>query len=197
MSAFKRKALVAPYRKNFFLVTEGEKSEIAYLKIVWNRLGLRERFTPRFLHDKASISSMLASARKAEKNSIFRASKGDEIWIILDYDEQCHFLSQFQELLAWENEKPHRHVAISSPRFEYWLLMHLDEKPSKERCLSDDYMQQKIPHFKDLPINSMICTRDSIVAAMNYANTAPIPTCENPSITGSGLGRLIERLMQN
>lgn len=197
MSAFRRKESLAPYRKNFFLVTEGERTESAYLKIVWDRLGLRERFTPRFLHGKPSISSMIASALKAEKDSMFRASKGDEIWIILDHDEQCHLPSQFQELSAWENEKPYRHVALSTPRFEYWLLMHLDKKPNKERCLSDDYMQQRIPHFKNLPINSMIFTRDSILAAMNCANTAPIPTCKNPSIVGSSLGRLIERLMQN
>lgn len=195
MKSFKRIGSVASYRKNLFFVTEGETTEKAYLKIVWNRLGLREGFTPRFCHEKSSIPSMLETARKAERNSIFNAAKGDEIWIILDHDEQCHIPSQFRELAAWENAKPYRHVALSTPRFEFWLLMHVDEKPSKERCMSDDYMQQRIPHFKNLPIHSKIFSKDSILSAMKRANAGRIPTCEHASVVGSGFGRLIERLL--
>ena len=102
------------------------------------------------------------------------------MWIILDCDEQCHFPEQFEKLSAWENEKPYRHVAISAPRFEYWLLMHLDEHPSKEKCMSDDYMQQRIPNFKRLPIGTTAITRERIMAALERANATVSPCCEYP-----------------
>ena len=184
------------YRNSFFFVTEGETSEEAYLKIVWNRLGLREYCNASYHHTKSSIPAMLATAAKVEKDSTFKPKKGDELWIILDYDEQCHFPERYEELSAWEKGKPYRHVAISTPRFEYWLLMHVDERPSKDKCMSDDYMQGKIPHFKKLPIGTTAITEPGILAAMERANAASIPSCDTPSVTGSGLGQLILRLIR-
>ncbi len=196
MSNYKRIQGRINYRKSIFFVTEGEASEEAYLKIVWNKLELREYCNARFCHEKSSIPAMLATAKKLEKDKAFNPKKGDELWIILDYDEQCHFPEQFKELSTWENEKPHRHVAISTPRFEYWLLMHLDEHPSKEKCMSDDYMQQRIPNFKKLPIGTPSINRTRIIAAMERALSASVPSCEQPYIIGSSLGLLIRNLLQ-
>ena len=194
MSTFRRRENQSTYRRIFYFVTEGAATEQAYLKIVWNRLLLRERCTARFCHEKSSIPSMLSSARKIEKDRSFKPRKGDEIWIILDLDEESHFPEQFAALAAWEKEQPYRHVAITTPRFEYWLLMHLDERPSKEKCMLDDYMEQRIPYFKNLPLGTTAITKARIEAAMERANSAPIPCCDNPSIVGSGLGKLIQRL---
>lgn len=196
MSNYRRIQDRCRYRKSFFFVTEGAATEEAYLKIVWNRLELREYCNARFCHEKSSIPAMLITAGKVEKDSAFNPRKGDELWIILDCDEQCHFPEQFEKLSAWENEKPYRHVAISTPRFEYWLLMHLDEHPSKEKCMSDDYMQQRIPNFKRLPIGTTAITRERIMAALERANATVSPCCEYPFKVGSGLGRLIQRLLQ-
>jgi len=196
MSNYRRNQGGSRYRKSFFFVTEGAATEQAYLKIVWNRLQLRERCNPRFCHEKSSIPAMLATAKKVERDSSFNPRKGDERWMILDYDEQCHFSEQFEELSAWEKEKPYRHVAISTPRFEYWLLLHLEEKPSKDKCKSNDYMQQRLPNFKNLPLGTTAITRHMILAAMERANSTEIPNCDNPSIPGSGLGQLILRLIQ-
>lgn len=196
MSNYRRIQDKRRYRKSFFFVTEGEASEEAYLKIVWHRLGLREYCNARFCHEKSSIPAMLATAKKVEKDRTFNPKKGDELWIILDFDEQCHFPEQFQELEAWEKEQTYRHVAISTPRFEYWLLMHLDEHPSKDKCMSSDYMQQRIPNFKKLPIGTTAITQARIIAAMERANLTAAPCCEKPSIVGSSLGLLIQRLLQ-
>lgn len=114
MSNYRRIQDRSRYRKSFFFVTEGAASEEAYLKIVWNRLGLREYCNARFCHEKSSIPAMLATAKKVEKDSTFNPRKGDELWIILDYDEQCHFPEQFKELAAWEDEKP-RTDMLQSP----------------------------------------------------------------------------------
>lgn len=196
MSNYRRIQDRSRYRKSFFFVTEGETSEVAYLKIVWNRLELREYCNARFCHEKSSIPAMLTTAKKVEKDSTFNPRKGDELWIILDFDEQCHFPEQFKELAAWEDEKPYRHVAISTPRFEYWLLMHLDEHPNKDKCMSDDYMQQRIPNFKKLPIGTPSITQTRIMAAVERANSTVTPCCSTPSIVGSSFGHLILHLLQ-
>ena len=184
------------YRKSFFFVTEGKASEEAYLNIVWHRLGLREYCNARFCHEKSSIPAMLATAKKIEKDRTFNPKKGDELWIILDYDEQCHFPEQFRKLADWENEKPYRHVAISTPRVEYCPLMHLDEHPNRDKYMSDDYMQQRIPHLKEVPIGTTAITQTRITSAMERANSSALPCCENPSIVGSSLGLLIQHLLQ-
>lgn len=196
MSNYRRIQDRCRYRKSFFFVTEGAATEEAYLKIVWNRLELREYCNARFCHEKSSIPAMLSTAGKVEKDSAFNPRKGDELWIILDYDEQCHFPEQFKELSEWEKGKPYRHVAISTPRFEYWLLMHLDEHPSKDKCMSDDYMQQRIPNFKRLPIGTTAINQARIMAAVERANATAPPCCEKPFIVGSSLGQLILRLLQ-
>lgn len=195
MSAFRRKENRASYRRNFFFVTEGVASEQAYLKIVWNRLQLRERCTPRYCHRNSGIPAMLTKAREVEEGDLFKPGRGDEIWIILDHDEQSHFPEQFESLAEWEDQKPYRHVAISSPRFEFWLLLHVDEQPHRDKCKSDDYMQQRIPNFKNLPIGTTAITADRIRAAMKRALCPPMPNCRKPSVVGSGLGLLIQRLL--
>jgi hypothetical protein len=198
MSAFNRKQSRFSYRINMFFVTEGEASEKAYLSIVWNRLKLRERYNARFSHQKSSIPSLMETAQLIEKSAEFNPKRGDEIWIILDHDEQCHFPEQFEALGAWEKAKGHRHVAISTPRFEYWLLWHVEEKPTKKNALSDDYVQKLIPNFKALPQGTPSITEERIMMAMKRANASSrIPNCENPGVLGSGLGRLVERLLQS
>lgn len=69
MSNYRRIQDRSRYRKSFFFVTEGAASEEAYLKIVWNRLGLREYCNARFCHEKSSIPAMLATAKKVEKTA--------------------------------------------------------------------------------------------------------------------------------
>ena len=194
MSRFKRKQSVRPYRKNIVFVTEGESYEKAYLQIVWNRLGLREYATPRFCHDKSSIPSLIKSALAAEASPMFKASQGDEIWIILDYDKESHFESQFRELEAWESEKAYRHVVISSPRFEYWLLWHFQKQPNKEKSKSDDYVKQILPNFKSLSLYTIAITKENVLNAAEKACSGLVPSCTQPSITGSGMGRLVNRL---
>ncbi len=196
MSAFRRRENQRSYRKNFHFVTEGEATEKAYLQIVWNRLQLRERYSAHYYNDKSSIPSLLSLAERVEKSTSFNSRKGDEIWIVLDYDGQSHFPEQFVKLAAWEKEYPYRHVAISSPRFEYWLLWHLDDHPNKDRCKSDDYMHQRLSNFKKLPLTTTAITRERILEAMHRANSSALPNCETPSIVGSSLGLLIKRLIQ-
>lgn len=193
--AFNRKQNLRPLRRNMHFITEGEATERAYLTIVWKQLKLRERYTPRFHHRHPDIPSLINMALKVEENRKFSTKQGDEIWIILDHDEKSHVAEQFQKLGEWEKAYPHRHVAISSPRFEYWLLWHVEENPRKAHSLSDDYVQSRIPNFKNLPPGTTVITEVGIRAAMNRANASPAPCCVNPGVLGSGLGHLIERLL--
>lgn len=139
---------------------------------------------------------MLASVYAVEKEESFNPRRGDEIWVILDYDEQSHFPNQFAELSRWEEGGKHRHVAITTPRFEYWLLLHLEEQPNSKNCKSDDYMNDRMPGFKKLPVNTTAITQARILTAVDRAVKGTVPNCKNPSVVGSGLGWLIEHLMR-
>ncbi|MGI6333239.1 MAG: RloB family protein [Saccharofermentanales bacterium] len=70
--------------------------------------------------------------------------KGDELWIILDVDEWTQ--EQFFELEEWKKQKTNRHVAVSKPCFEIWLVFH-DRDPndcSKNACHA--YFRKNIAH---------------------------------------------------
>jgi len=45
-----------------------------------------------------------------------------QAWIVVDEDSWTK--EQLKELMRWEAESPHHHVAMSIPMFEYWLLLH-------------------------------------------------------------------------
>ena len=47
----------------------------------------------------------------------------DEAWIVVDQDKWTD--EQFNALRKWEGRSPRHHLAISTPRFESWLALHL------------------------------------------------------------------------
>ena len=194
MSRYTRRAPLWAYRRRFFFITEGEETEKSYLDIAYDRLNLRELCTFCFRHDKSSIESMLTEALKVESSTKFKPKQGDEIWIILDQDEESHPPLQLKQLSAWEKEKEYRHVVISSPRFEYWLLWHFEQRPSRANSLSDTYVCNRVPNFKKIPLASPLFNSENIQIATTRATKSQYPTCDIPNVLGSGMGVLLSRL---
>ena len=194
MSRYTRRAPKWTYRRRFFFITEGEETEKSYLDIAYDKLDLREHCTFCFRHDKSSIESMLTEAKKVECSTKFKPKQGDEIWIILDQDAESHLPIQVKQLSMWEKEKEYRHVVISSPRFEYWLLLHFEQKPSRRNSLSNTYVEERIPNFKKIPRTSRTINLENMMQATERALKGQYPTCETPNILGSGMGLLLSRL---
>lgn len=194
MKRFQRTPKNLPYRRNVFILTEGEETEEAYLRIVERRFNLKEAVQLVFPCHESAIQALLDGANKVVKRKDYHARYGDEIWIVLDRDEKDHFIPQFKKLGKWEKESTNFHVALSTPRFEYWLLLHFMEHPTKANALSDSFVEKLLPRFKHLPIGTPTITRENILKAIERASRREIPTCSTPDVLGTGMGVLLKSL---
>lgn len=191
---FTRDRYLLPYRRNFIIVPEGEKTEKSYLQHVHRELDIRT-CNLIFARTGGSIRSLIKCAEKNEKK--VKPESGDTIWIVLDYDPESHFPEQFVELAAWENKKNYHHVAISSPRFEIWLLMHtMSLSDAKKIVDSDSAVEQILPGFKQFTRCKHRFDKATILSAVERARKSQYPTSESPNIPGSGMPNLLNDMLR-
>ena len=134
--------------------------------------------------------------RAADENAT-DLRKNDQVWILVDRDPESHTEDDMQALMLWEQSSHCYHVAISNPRFEYWLLRHFEEAPTERNALDDFYVARYLPGYdtrKDVERSARITYR-AIEFAMRHAGNSPYPTCEQPNIIGSGMYLLVHELM--
>lgn len=179
-----------------YIITEGENTEPSYFENIVTQL--RDKLKVKVKIEIAfhsSIFYMLKKARAVELES------GDEVWIVLDRDENFHHAEDMKLLADWEKESKQHHVALTNPRFEFWLLLHFEESPSKQHALSDSYLEEKgyIPNFfqngkrinSDTPLSL-----DLLQNAIRRAKKGACPTPQKPDCVGSGMYKLMLRLMR-
>ncbi len=123
-----RKRAYRPKRKLFVISSEGEKTEPIYFKkfdskairihIVEDRLG----------NDPISLVKAAINYKREKK-----FDKKDETWIVVDTDFSHDTRQKRERQLAEAGkqcETLHFGYAVSNPCFEYWLLLHFEEKPA-------------------------------------------------------------------
>lgn len=128
-------------RKQFIISSEGEKTEPRYFQkfdsdtirihIVEDRCG----------NDPKSVVKAAINYKREKK-----FEKDDEIWVVVDTDFS-HDTRQKRERQLTEAGKQCKNLgfgyAVSNPCFEYWLLLHFEEKPiisgierGQDKCIS-------------------------------------------------------------
>ena len=71
-----------------------------------------------------------------------RTRKGDSFWIVVDVDNWGE--SDFETLRRWAAKEESRHLAISNPKFELFLLMHFD---SARGCTTSASAEAKLRNY--------------------------------------------------
>ena len=183
------------YKKVYYIVTEGKTTEPSYFRIVrkyiphdaWVAISCKPA-------DKSSIASITDKARSiAAQNTHER----DEIWVVADQDPESHLHHQFSKLMKWINQSQKHHIAISVPRFEFWLLCHFEDSPSMDHARSDTYVAHYLPDYdrrKDLVRHSGKITIQNIRHAIRVA--CRLPECTyNSSFPGSDVWKLVQALL--
>lgn len=184
------------YKKVYYIVTEGKTTEPSYFRIVgsympddaWIAVSCRPA-------DKSSIPSIMEKARSTALQNIHEK---DEVWVVVDQDLASHPVHQFAKLMEWENQSPKYHVAISAPRFEYWLLCHFEDSPSRSNSMHDAYVAQYLPGYdrrKDLDRHGSRITVQSIRHAIKVASRFPQCTYDSSS-PGSDVWRLARAILE-
>jgi len=147
-SAFVRPSGGRSYRKWLVIGTEGRVTEPEYFTI------LRVLYPDSdCLLKPARTSSSNCSSPQEVLQSVERwiskngpLKKSDEAWLVVDKDSWTR--EQLRELSDWVSEaNEHRFgrgLALSDPKFEYWLLLHFEDTNAAN---SDDCTRQLKKHL--------------------------------------------------
>lgn len=121
--------------------------------------------------------------------------KCDESWLVIDRDSWPE--EHIQLLVDWtKKQKQRNHLALSNPKFEYWLLLHYENGNkigSSTECTKrlekyiPGYNKKKIPKFE----------LEQIKTAVGRAKKRDHPPCEDwPREMGkTTVYRLVESIL--
>lgn len=190
----------APTRKTndvVYVITEGQNTEPSYLENIKSQL--KNKLNAHIKIESAKHSSISYLLKKAKT---YEPEEEDELWIVLDRDEGFHNALGYKELAEWEQESEQHHVALSNPRFEYWLLLHFEENPSPSDAKRESYLEEKgyIPGYvkngKKISGNFLI-PLDRVCLATKRAEASDFPTPQHPGTIGSGMHPLMRSIFSH
>lgn len=120
-SSFQRKTSIVNQRPIFYVISEGERTEIDYIQ---NLMSIYDKVVFRPIsRSHPDPRSLLKSAHAFCKSN--RLQERDLIIIFGDRDSWD--ISHIELLWGWEKDDPsHRMFLFSNPCFELWLLRHYE-----------------------------------------------------------------------
>ncbi len=120
-------------------------------------------------------------------------NKSDEAWLVVDKDQWTD--NQLAELGRWAKKKVNYGMALSNPKFEYWLLLHFEDGKNATTSNCDKRLKKYLPDY-DKTIDIRKISTDMINDAIRRAKKRDNPPCEDwPRGTGSTVYRLVEKIL--
>ena len=185
-----------PYRRLFVISTEGARDERSYFHVIRD---LRQSHIfvkyPQKTHNSAPqyVLQRMQTYLESEK-----LKRNDEAWIVVDKDHWTK--SQLSELLAWTNIHDNYHLALSNPKFEYWLLLHFEDgkevstAPECDERLKKYLPQQRVQRLKAIRRITLPQVKDAICRARTRDHPPCLGWPHDPSQTT--VYRLVEKMIQ-
>jgi len=178
------------YRKLFVIAAEGSKTEIQYFALFNNEKAV--------IHVKCiqgKQRSAPAQVLKRMRTYIEREGlrPSDEAWLVVDKDQWEE--DQLAVLFQWSEKQANYGLAVSNPKFEYWLLLHFDDGSSiasPQQCI--DRLRRFLPDYdKDIDIAKVMPGITTAVARAKRRDTPP--SHDWPRHTGTTVYRLVAQLL--
>jgi len=136
------------------IVTEGEKTEPLYLSAVCDYFGLNQaniEIDPKSDSSPASVVKYAKALISANKTDPY-----NHVYCVVDRDRHEDFQKALDQVAGFRNKDTKLHVVVSSPCFEYWLLLHFiyttksfgasGDSPCQE--LIDNELKQYLPNYE-------------------------------------------------
>jgi hypothetical protein len=186
---FRRRKPVLDYRKLFVIATEGRKTEPDYFRLFNSKEAtIRLRVLPS--KHRTSPRHVLERAEAAVKKE--QLKKTDETWLVIDIDQWP--LDQLEEVFAGCQFSGFS-LAVSNPKFEYWLLLHFEDGGAVE---SSRACSEKLRHYlPDYDKGNLAAHKlySKIPDAIRRAKEKDRPPCKKWSEqNGSTVYLLVEKL---
>lgn len=181
------------YRKIFILAVEGVKTEPRYFAIFNNEQSLIRVNCLRGQHE-SSPSQVLKRMEVHLKEEHLRNS--DEAWLVVDKDQWSD--AQLTQLHQWSLREENYGLALTNPKFEFWLLLHFEDGSGVSGSRScSDRLKRYLPDY-DKGIDSRLFTSERIAGAIQRAKLRDNPPCTDwPRGVGSTVYRLVDKILQN
>ena len=115
-------------------------------------------------------------------------------WLLTETSGQKRILAV---LSAWSQESENYEIALSNPKFGYWLLLHFENATSSlssSQCSSK--LRCHLPKY-DERLQSSQLNLSTIELAVKRAQKQDNPPCDTwPTTTGTTVYRLVERIVE-
>ncbi len=161
------------YRKIFVIAAEGIKTEPSYFAL-FNDHSVIHVTCLKGNQGSAPAQVLQRMQRYLERDEI---TKPDEAWIVVDKDQWTD--RQLAELQRWSQGADNRNLALSNPKFEYWLLLHFEDGAgisSSREC--SRRLRRHLPDY-DKGVDRRKFTRDKIDSAIERAQGRDSPPCRD------------------
>lgn len=181
------------YKRLFIIATEGNKTEPRYFDIL-NRMAPNAHV----IHVPGGHASSPPQVLKRMKEYIERERPElpYEAWLIVDKDSWN--AEQLDLLHRWEQQRDNYGLAISHPKFEYWLLLHFEDGrnvKSTHQCFSR--LQQHLPNYrKDADLRKITSRIDN---AISRAEERDNTTSKDwlPTFGSTTVYRLVRKILES
>jgi len=189
--SFKRPRGQRRYKRMFILSTEGTVTEPQYFSMFNNDTTV--------LHVKVLKNKGSSPIKVLKELEIYLKENelrpGDEAWLVVDRDKWTEI--QLNILHNWSIKKDQYGLAVSNPKFEYWLLLHFEDGNgirSSRDC--SDKLKRRLPNYdKGIQPEKL---HSHINDAIRRAESRDIPACTDwPHNTGTTVYRLVKALIDS
>lgn len=178
------------YRTLFVIATEGDRTEPQY----FGMFNTAETFVHveclRSRHESTPAQVLTRMKNYIQDKGL---KPGDEAWLVVDKDQWSD--EQLAELHQWSTTKGSYGLAVSNPKFEYWLLLHFEDGDGISS--PQDCMRRLSRHLPGYDKGRLAVARISpgIASAVERARRKDTPACLDwPRAVGTTVYRLVEKL---
>jgi len=191
LRSFQRRSGTRRYRKLFIIASEGKKTEPYYFNL-FNSEDTAVLVKCIRTDKKSSPEKVLARLKRyIGENGL---KKNDEAWLVVDRDTWKD--QQLHQLLTWSQQKQNTQLAVSNPKFEFWLLLHFEDGTgvsSSRNCT--EKLRMYLPHY-DKSGTGFHLLEPGINNAVKRAKRKDTPACPDwPRNFGSTVYRLVENIL--
>lgn len=188
--SFKRPLGERRYKKLFIIATEGAKTEPQYFSIFNDQNSIVKVLCIKGKNRSAPLE-VLKRMKISLKEELLHPS--DEAWLVIDKDNWIE--DHLTILFEWSKENDKYGLAVSNPKFEYWLLLHFEDGygvSNGKECSAR--LKKHLPEY-DKSMDPRKITKEMVEKAIERARKNDTPGCEKwPTKIGTTVYRLITRI---
>lgn len=188
----KRRVASRRYRKLFIIATEGTVTEKDYFLLL-DEIHANIRVATVKGDNKSTPQDVLSRMEAYLLDQEFE--KEDEAWLVVDQDAWDD--KELMVLYKWTQDGGNRGLALSNPKFEYWLLLHFEEGTGlKSTRDCGARLKRHLPDYRKRVDKSKF-NRENIVLATERARKRDKPRCKDwPRQFGqTTVYRLVQRIL--